>query len=79
MTEESQTPDRIATAKYFDLGFRFAVSILIGLGGGYWLDSKIHTTPLFLIIGLFMGLTSGFLTLYRTVYPVETKKSEKRE
>jgi len=61
---------------YADLGLRFALAIVISAGGGYWLDGKLHTTPLFLIIGLCIGLTSGFLTLYRAVYPAD-KEGEK--
>jgi len=63
---------------YIDSGLRFALSIVIGAGGGYWLDIKIHTKPVFLIVGLIVGVTSGFLTLYRTVYPLdkESKDSE---
>lgn len=59
-------------AQYLDLGFQFAISILLGVGGGYWLDSKIGTRPVFLIIGLLVGATAGFLNLYRTVYPPDS-------
>ncbi|NIR51388.1 AtpZ/AtpI family protein [candidate division KSB1 bacterium] len=61
------------------MGLRFAIAIAIGVGGGYWLDSKIHTTPLFLVLGLLLGATSGFLTIYRTVYSPKSTKEEKRE
>jgi F0F1-type ATP synthase assembly protein I len=65
-------------ALYVDLGLRFAIAIAMGVGGGYWLDSKFDTIPLFLIIGLLLGATSGFLTIYRAVYPSSTK-AEKGE
>lgn len=63
---------------YVDSGLRFALSIVIGAGGGYWLDMKINTKPVFLILGLILGVTSGFLALYRSVYPLdkESKDSE---
>ncbi|MFQ5822705.1 MAG: AtpZ/AtpI family protein [bacterium] len=66
-------------APYFDLGLRFAIAIILGVGGGYWLDSKLNTTPLMLILGLFLGATSGFLTVYRAVYPHDSTKSRKDE
>ncbi|MFQ5825417.1 MAG: AtpZ/AtpI family protein [bacterium] len=68
-----------SVAPYIDLGLRFALAILIGTGGGYWLDSKLSTTPLFLILGLFLGATSGFITIYRAVYPKDSIKTKKDE
>jgi F0F1-type ATP synthase assembly protein I len=65
--------------RYFDLGLRFALAIVIGAGGGYWLDTKFQTLPLFLIIGLFLGATSGFLTIYRAVYPKNSAKTGERD
>ncbi|MFQ6112695.1 MAG: AtpZ/AtpI family protein [bacterium] len=68
-----------AVVQYTDLGLRFAVAIILGVAGGYWLDSKLHTTPLMLILGLFLGAASGFLTIYRAVYPRSSTKSGKDE
>ncbi|MCA1065462.1 AtpZ/AtpI family protein [Rossellomorea sp. AcN35-11] len=42
-------------------------SILIGIFGGRWLDGILSTTPLFLIIGLLLGLATGIYTMLRTV------------
>lgn len=66
-------------APYLDLGFRFALSIAITTYAGYWLDSKLNTLPLFLIIGLILGATSGFFTIYRAVYTGKEKESKKGE
>jgi len=54
---------------YLDLGLRFALSIALGVYLGYWLDSKLSTTPLFILLGLALGATSGFLTIYRAAFP----------
>ncbi len=59
--------------RYLDLGFRFALSITLGLLGGYWLDKKIHTLPLFLILGMFFGAFSGFLSIYHAAFPGKKK------
>lgn len=53
---------------YIDLGMRFALTIILGVFGGMWLDGKIGTTPLFLILGFFLGATAGFWSLYKTIY-----------
>ena len=34
-------------------------SILIGIFTGMWLDNKIGTSPLFLVLFLFIGLVAG--------------------
>lgn len=65
--------------QYLDLGFQFAMAIVIGVGGGYWLDSKLGTLPLFFVIGLLFGAASGFLTMYRAVYSSREKESGKDE
>ncbi len=46
------------------LGFQFVISIFIFLFGGYYLDSKLTTNPLFLFLGLFIGFALG---LYRLI------------
>jgi F0F1-type ATP synthase assembly protein I len=64
-------------APYLDLGLRFAASaILFGLAG-YWLDGKLHTTPLGLILGVMLGGTGGFIYIYRTV--MRLTENEKRK
>ncbi|MET3699011.1 putative F0F1-ATPase subunit (Ca2+/Mg2+ transporter) [Bacillus oleivorans] len=37
--------------------------ILIGIFGGRWVDKAIGTEPLFLIIGLLLGLTAGIYSM----------------
>jgi F0F1-type ATP synthase assembly protein I len=36
-----------------------AAVILLPLLGGVWLDSALHTAPVFVLIGLFVGLAAG--------------------
>lgn len=66
---------------YIDLGLQFAAAIGIGVGLGYYADGKLNTFPLFLVLGLLLGATSGFLNIYRAVFPSSTmqKKSKKNE
>ncbi|ALC88706.1 hypothetical protein AM500_01990 [Bacillus sp. FJAT-18017] len=42
-------------------------SILFGIFAGRWLDGKADTEPLFLIIGLFIGLTMGVYAMLRLI------------
>lgn len=51
-------------------------SILLGLFGGMWLDRLTGTNPLFLIIGLFLGLGAGVYGMIRLLsnYSGEERK-----
>lgn len=42
-------------------------SVLIGIFLGRWLDRVIGTEPLFLIIGLLIGLAAGVFAMLRLV------------
>jgi F0F1-type ATP synthase assembly protein I len=48
-------------------GLSWALSTLLFLLGGWWLDGKIGTTPLFMILGAFVGAGAGFYSLYRHI------------
>jgi len=54
--------------QYSHLGLQFAATIGLLLGGGLWLDRRWGTTPLFTVIGTFLGFGAGFYNLYRAVY-----------
>ena len=42
-------------------------SVLIGIFAGRWLDKFADTEPLFLVIGLLLGLAIGIYAMLRTV------------
>jgi ATP synthase protein I len=42
-------------------------SVLIGIFLGRWMDRMIGTEPLFLIIGLMLGLVAGIFAMLRLV------------
>lgn len=46
------------------VGLAMAISIAIGGYGGYWLDKKLNTSPLFSLVGLGMGIVAAFRNLY---------------
>jgi ATP synthase protein I len=49
------------------LGFTIVGCILVGVIIGYYLDSYLQTKPIFMIIGILLGVVSSFLVLYRMV------------
>ncbi len=53
-----------ASGQFMGLGLTLALSVLLFLGVGAWLDSKFGTGPILLILGAFVGAGSGFYSLY---------------
>ena len=56
-----------AAGQFTGYGLTFALSTLLFLLAGWWLDRKVGTMPLFLILGAFVGGGAGFYSLYRHV------------
>ena len=47
-------------------------SVLIGVFTGMWLDDRLGTAPFFMIICLFIGITSGVWAMLQTVRKFES-------
>lgn len=58
------------------LGIELAVSTVIGLLGGRWLDGKLGTEPWLSIVGLILGVVAGFRSLYQTAKNENRKLTE---
>ncbi len=54
-------------APYLSIGTSLAVSVLLGVGAGYWADSRLGTSPWLLLAGATLGTVTGFWQVYRTV------------
>ena len=54
-----------AVWRLLGLGWYIAFFLVIGIGGGVWLDQQTRLAPLFLLLGLAMGLGAGFFGIYR--------------
>ncbi len=71
-------------ANYGHIGFTFVASILIGLGGGIYLDQKVfdgRTSPWFTFVGLAFGIAAGYKTLFEVIWRDRNleKKSDKED
>lgn len=53
-----------ASGQYMGYGMAWALSVLLFLGVGAWLDSKLGTSPFLLLAGAFVGAAAGFYSLY---------------
>ena len=48
----------------FDLGLRLGISVILGVGGGLLLDSWLHTSPIFTLIGMVLGIGAAMYTIW---------------
>ena len=60
------------------MGWYVGTCIMLGVLGGLWLDSKLKTTPLMVIVGLLAGIVVAFYGVYRMVLPNLINNSQKR-
>lgn len=56
-----------SNTKYYSFGMQVAVSFAFYVLGGYWLDTKYSTLPLFLILGMVFGFIS-FIYFMKKLY-----------
>lgn len=49
---------------YSSLSFSIALSIVIGLAIGVWLDKRYDTSPVWTLIFLVLGVIAGFRNIY---------------
>ena len=54
-----------ATARYSYIGIFFGVAVSICVYAGRWADHRWNTTPWLTIVGLLLGVATGFNELYR--------------
>lgn len=66
MRQNNRRPFR-AMALMTAISSQLVGSLLIGIFLGRWLDGFGDTTPLFLVIGLFLGLAAGIFAMLRTI------------
>ncbi len=49
------------------VGMSFVLALVMGFGGGYWLDGWLGTRPWMSFLGFFLGLGAGVLNVYRVL------------
>ncbi len=90
MPPENSTPEGKKNRPYgcglgglppaFDLALRWgltlAISVLMGFFLGRWLDTKLNTTPVFLLIGIFWGFGGSFYSLYLQLKKLQEKQEK---
>jgi F0F1-type ATP synthase assembly protein I len=60
--EQGPRPANWAVA--FDLGLRLGVSVAVGLGAGLLTDNWLHTSPIFILVGMLLGIAAAMYTIW---------------
>ena len=66
-----------AALRFIGVGWFIAISILLGVWGGLWLDEKLGTSPIMVIVGLILGLVVAFYGVYRMLLPLMRDRRNK--
>lgn len=58
-----------SSARGLSAGLTFAAVVALFAWGGLWVDEKVGTRPLFVLLGVFLGLIGGTIHLLRVLAP----------
>ena len=61
------------------VGLQFALSILVFVYAGQWLDRKLGTTPWLLLAGVFVGGAGSFYSMYRKLMAAQEREEKARK
>jgi F0F1-type ATP synthase assembly protein I len=69
-------PTDLSASNYAGLGLQFAVGIILSLYLGQWIDTRLGTSPAFLIGCIFAGAAGSFYSIYRKLSAAQKKDDE---
>jgi len=64
------------SGQFMGHGLRLALAVLLFMGLGAWLDSKLGWPPILMVIGAFVGGGAGFYSLYSHIV-IEPRERDK--
>ena len=66
----------ISGAEFAGIGVQFALTILVFVFAGVWLDRRLGTSPWLLILFVFVGAAAGVFSMYRKVTAAQRRDAE---
>jgi len=64
-------------AEFAGIGVQFALTLLVFVAAGIWLDRRLGTSPWLLIICVFAGAGGGFYSMFRRVTAAQRRDAER--
>ena len=68
-----------SVAEFAGVGLQFALSILVFVYAGQWLDRKLGTAPWLLLAGVFVGGAGSFYSMYRKLMAAQARDEAARK
>lgn len=65
-------------APYLGLGTTLAATVLAGLGGGYWLDERLGTSPWLMLLGGMLGIGAALVHFVRLASRLSKRQGRNR-
>jgi ATP synthase protein I len=69
-------PPQSGSSAAAGLGFQFAASLVLFFFAGQWLDRRLGTAPVFLLVGVFVGGGGSFYSMYRRLMNAQRREDE---
>jgi F0F1-type ATP synthase assembly protein I len=67
-----------SVGEYAGVGLQFALTIVVFMFAGIWLDRTLGTSPWLLILFVFGGATAGFYSIYRKLMAAQRRADDER-
>jgi len=61
------------------LGLTVVIAVGIGIGGGWFMDSRLGTGPLFLLLGSLVGLAAGVMAAIQYTRMLSLRQARQRQ
>ena len=76
---DPKSGEDLSIQNFAGAGIQFALAIVFFLLAGQWVDRKLGSSPAFLLIGVFIGGSAAFYSLYRRVTKAQKADDERRK
>jgi len=67
----------VAALRLTGVGFFIGGCILLGIVAGLWIDTRLSTKPVFILVGLVLGIVVAAYGVYRMLLPLMGNKHDK--
>ena len=78
-TPDSKTPEPMNVGSFAGAGLQFAITLVIFLVLGQWIDTKLGSSPVFVLAGVFVGGAGAFYSMYRKLSAAQKADDERRK
>jgi F0F1-type ATP synthase assembly protein I len=68
-----------AAMRLVGVGFFIAGSIVLGVVLGLWLDTRLNTKPVLVIVGLILGIIVAFYGVYQMLLPLLSNRNKRNK